>query len=120
MSQVSPEPEELEGGGWQPMEEDGVVYANPPAQLADAEKQYLAYISAEAESAVQNHQTIKAQFQASIEVQADKIAAVREFSSYLAKKYNLTDEQDIDADGNIIARQETVHGFPLQQHPRVL
>jgi hypothetical protein len=73
-------------------------------KLEPADQQFFTYAAREADLATAECRQAKALFEEAAEKQRTKVNAIQEFSTYLTKKYQLTDDQDIDLDGNIINR----------------
>lgn len=99
---------QLDRGAWAP----GVVVEytvdkpklNPA--LEAAEKQFLTYAVREADTATADYQQSKSVYENAAENYQAKVSIVRGFLDYLAKKYNLSETQDIDEQGNIITRSQ--------------
>lgn len=83
---------------------DYSLLADETLKLEPADKQFFTYAAQEADSATAEYQQARALFEAAAEKQRTKVNAIQEFSTYLTKKYQLTDDQDIDLQGNIISR----------------
>lgn len=74
------------------------------SELEPAEKQFVVYATREADAATAEYQQSKLVFEKAAENYREKVTTIQGFLSYLAKKYNLSETEDIDVHGNIITR----------------
>lgn len=73
-------------------------------ELEPAEKQFVIYATQEADAATLEYQQAKSVFEKTAENYRTKVTVIQGFLKYLAKKYNLSEREDIDVQGNIITR----------------
>lgn len=72
--------------------------------LEAADKQFVVYATREADAATVEYQQAKLVFEKAAENYRAKVSTIQNFLSYLAEKYNLSETEDIDVQGNIITR----------------
>lgn len=74
------------------------------SELEPADKQFVVYATREADAATVEYQQAKLVFDKATENYRAKVNTIQNFLSYLAKKYSLSETEDIDVQGNIITR----------------